>query len=417
MSLNNSYSFEIDFLPVGDGERSGDAIAIRYGYPGDYRVVVVDGGSREAGERLVDHVQTVYQARHINLAINTHPDADHASGLSVVLESFPVRGLWMHQPWNHPEAKPLFRNGAFTTAGLADRIREAVDAAHTLEGIAIRKRIPIWEPYQGMEFGPLLVLSPSRELYLQLIPHFEQTPSARFPSPLSGIGLREGALGLRGGLFGLGALDSNYAARGLGGLLNTGVLDPPLASRGLGLLEALATPGIGLAPPPKRASRYETWTAESLTDARQTSEQNESSVVLYGRFNGVSVLLTGDAGKKALTAAWLYANGLGINLRDCLYYQVPHHGSRQNVSPALLDVLLGPRLPAPMIPTRYAIASVAAGADDYPRKSVANAFLRRGVSISRTAGSLVTIRAGNFPDRGLVPVKQLPFYDVVDDPD
>ena len=35
--------FEIDFLPVGNGDSSGDAIAVRWGIPGDYRVLVYDG--------------------------------------------------------------------------------------------------------------------------------------------------------------------------------------------------------------------------------------------------------------------------------------------------------------------------------------------------------------------------------------
>lgn len=433
MGLNNSYSFEIDFLPVGDGERSGDAIAMRYGYPQDYRVVVVDGGSKESGEQLVEHVRNVYQARHINLVINTHPDADHASGLSVVLESFPVLELWMHQPWNHPEAKPLFRNGAFTTAGLSDRIRDAVDAAHTLEGIALKRPrpIPIREPFQGMQFGPLLVMSPTRELYLQLIPHFEQTPAAKYPSPLGTLGLgafgavggrgASARLGLRGGLLdvGPGALSPQTASNALrGGLMSLGAgTSDPYPGQGI-INGALSSAGLGLRPsPPAKPSRYETWASESLGDERETSEQNESSVVIYGRFNGCSILLTGDAGKKALSVAWLHSLQSGINLQECTYYQVPHHGSRQNVSPQILDIILGPRALMPRAPTRFAIASVAASAEDYPRKSVANAFLRRGVSISRTAGSVVGIRLGNFPDRGLAPVKQLPFYDIVDDPD
>ncbi len=38
--------YEIDFLPVGNSERSGDAIAVRYGTPGNYKVMVYDGGTK-----------------------------------------------------------------------------------------------------------------------------------------------------------------------------------------------------------------------------------------------------------------------------------------------------------------------------------------------------------------------------------
>jgi len=48
---------EIEFLPVGDGTRAGDAIVIRYGEPDDYKLMVVDGGTTESGENLVAHLR------------------------------------------------------------------------------------------------------------------------------------------------------------------------------------------------------------------------------------------------------------------------------------------------------------------------------------------------------------------------
>jgi hypothetical protein len=42
--------YEMDFLPVGLGERGGDAIALRFGEeltPQQQKVVVLDGGSEE----------------------------------------------------------------------------------------------------------------------------------------------------------------------------------------------------------------------------------------------------------------------------------------------------------------------------------------------------------------------------------
>jgi hypothetical protein len=56
---------EIDFLPVGGGEHSGDAIVFRFGnlqpdylnqWSTDQTVVVVDGGYTEAGSDLVKDV-------------------------------------------------------------------------------------------------------------------------------------------------------------------------------------------------------------------------------------------------------------------------------------------------------------------------------------------------------------------------
>jgi beta-lactamase superfamily II metal-dependent hydrolase len=80
--MNEGY--EIDFLPVGSGERSGDAICVRYGTPGYYKVMVYDGGTKESGEALVKHIREHYGTHHVDYVVCSHPDADHAFGLSVV---------------------------------------------------------------------------------------------------------------------------------------------------------------------------------------------------------------------------------------------------------------------------------------------------------------------------------------------
>jgi hypothetical protein len=52
--------YEIDFLPVGEGEDSGDAIALRFGSlfgpRSEQTVVVIDGGFKESAEGLVSHI-------------------------------------------------------------------------------------------------------------------------------------------------------------------------------------------------------------------------------------------------------------------------------------------------------------------------------------------------------------------------
>src|SRR5690348_4417469 len=107
--------FEIDFLPVGDASKSGDSIAIRYGYgaliPGNQRVIVIDGGTQESGQALVDHVRQVYGTTAVDFAILTHPDLDHVAGLRVVLEQLKVGVLFMHCPWEHAnEIRDMFAN-------------------------------------------------------------------------------------------------------------------------------------------------------------------------------------------------------------------------------------------------------------------------------------------------------------------
>ena len=78
----DNVGYEIDFLPVGNGDKSGDAIAIRYGTQGNYKVMVVDGGTKESGQALVEHIKKYYKTDYVDYVVNTHPDQDHASGLT-----------------------------------------------------------------------------------------------------------------------------------------------------------------------------------------------------------------------------------------------------------------------------------------------------------------------------------------------
>ena len=72
------YGYEVDFLPVGNGDKSGDAIVLRYGEPGSYKVMVVDGhrwlAMLESGEVKTlteiakrEGVDNSYVSRMVNL--------------------------------------------------------------------------------------------------------------------------------------------------------------------------------------------------------------------------------------------------------------------------------------------------------------------------------------------------------------
>src|SRR5689334_5665536 len=114
--------YEIEFLPVGDGSKAGDAIIARYGTNGKYSVTVIDGGTEDSGDALVDHIKSHYGALTIvDHVISTHPDNDHASGLRRVLSELPVRTLWLHGLWHHAQdLLPFFADKRLT----ADRLRQ-----------------------------------------------------------------------------------------------------------------------------------------------------------------------------------------------------------------------------------------------------------------------------------------------------
>ena len=352
--------YEIDFIKVGDGERSGDAIAVRYGIPGAYKVMVIDGGSKESGEALVAHIRAHYNTNHVDFLLNTHPDVDHASGLEVVLENLTVGEAWVHQPWNYPERiHHWFADGRITIDSLRDRLQDALYHAYRVEEIARKKGIPVKEPFTGARIGDhFVVVSPSREWYTEIIAHFEKTPEAKVPAVQDGF----------------------------------------LKS----LLEKA------------KAWVDEHWNFETLGEHSETSYDNESSVILYGNIGGQGVLLTGDAGVQALTRAARVLEASGIHLPTTLkFVQIPHHGSRHNVSPSVLDRIVGPRMAAGSPNTKTAFVSAGAKSETHPRRVVTNAFKRRGAWVGAAKGIALHYHH-NMPRQGWVTAPEVPFYEQVE---
>ena len=153
----------------------------------------------------------------------------------------------------------------------------------------------------------------------------------------------------------------------------------------------------------------EFWDEELLKDGGKTSASNESSLVLYGDFGvGRRVLLTGDAGIWGWTMAANYADANSLPLQDFMFIQIPHHGSRRNVGPTVLNYVVGPILPEDTTPFS-AFVSAPKEDDSHPRKMVLNAFIRRGARVLATQGGK-KVFYGGFPRRsGYGPVDPLPF--------
>lgn len=344
--------YEIDFLPVGNGTRSGDAIAVRYGSPGNYKVMVYDGGTKESGQALVDHIKAYYGTERVDYVVNSHPDGDHASGLSIVLEQLEVGELWMHRPWEYSaEIRDYFKDGRITDNSLAERLKEKMGAAYALEQFASEKSIPIFEPFQGSKIGDFEVFSPERDWYVhELIPQFAKSPEQKSESTMS------------------------FAAA-------------------MNSIKEMARKAIEWVT--------EHWHIESLREDVKTSAENESSVILYGVIEGRGIFLTGDAGIQGLHAAADYAESLGISISSTLKFtQIPHHGSRNNVSTSVLDRIVGEK-------KSYddgnrsisAFVSVAKESTTHPRKAVTNAFIRRGSSVVETRGTIMC-HSHNMDSRG-----------------
>jgi len=350
--------FEIDFMPSGEGSRSSDAISFRYGNlessdPKQQRVVVIDGGTKASGEALVKHITTYYHTRRVDAVLLTHPDADHASGLTVVIESLEVGALYMHRPWAHAEAlHAMITDGRLSVRAVTQKLARSLANVYELDQMAKRRNIPVIEPFAGsllLNDPALLVLGPDVNYYRDLA--CEMAELRAEPSTLSGL----------------------------------------LQSFTQGAGDALA-----------RIKESLGFESETWSDAPGTSPSNNSSAILLFRDRDKSFLFTGDAGVPALTRAADLATTSGIALNTLHGLQVPHHGSRHNISPALLD-----RIKAP-----YGLISVCCDSPKHPSPRVTNALKRRGTRTSKTEKQVLSLSDGGVARQGYGAAPEIPFmYD------
>lgn len=367
--------YEIEFIQVGTGEKNGDAIVVRYGEPGAYKIMVYDGGTKASGQKVVDHIKQHYGVTHVDYVVNSHPDADHASGLTVVLEQLTVGAVYMHRPWAHSSTiLDYFHDGRITDDSLAERLQTKMAAAYEVEQLALKKKIPVIEPFEGMKIGEFWVMSPNRDWYIHdLIPDFTKSPKTK---ALAGA-----------------AADSTGLAAGLQKFYEGA--------------KAAVLDWVD-----------EHWHIETLAEGGETSAENESSVVLYGYFDEKGILLTGDAGNLALTRTIDYAASCNMKPLPQLlrFIQVPHHGSRRNVSPSVLDRLIGPRVAEGTQMEKTAFVSCSSACTTHPRRVVTNAFKRRGWPIFRhdTAAQDWIRHCHNMPRENVSPITPLPWFNEVE---
>lgn len=334
--------YEVDVLGVGKESKSGDAIALRWGNlhgrRSEQNVVLIDGGFQESGDDVVTHIKSYYGTTSIDAVVSTHPDQDHVNGLHVVLDELTVNELWIHKPWQHNRGlAEKFVDGRVTDESIGRRLKESLDSAADLVAKAESKNIHIVEPFSGTALhhqGQFRVLGPSWQYYESLIPEFDGMPQAK--ATLAGL-LPE-------------IMES--AARAIKGFTST-------------------------------------WGVDELDDEDTTSAKNNSSAITLLAVEGRYLLFTGDAGITALTHAADELDEIK-NDAELRLIQIPHHGSRRNVGPTILDRLVGMPLAQGKQRSISAIASTAKkGEPKHPRKAVMNAFTHRGVRAVATRGRTI----------------------------
>jgi beta-lactamase superfamily II metal-dependent hydrolase len=322
--------FEIDFLPIektGEaGPKSGDAICLRFSEAGSgaIRTVVIDGGYSHTGDQMVDHIRQYYGSNRIDLVISTHPDQDHINGLGSILDAFAVSELLIHNPHEHCPG---------TDATNYSNI-EVVDA---LIGLALDNGTTLTEPFADLvRFGgQLRILGPTTEYYEELVAQHLAEVST-------------------------GKATTRKAASQHGGILSktADLLNRVLASLPI----------------------------ETLGEDGETGPRNNSSVVTLLTADDNRMLFTGDAGIPGLNAAWDRYEALVGSFPDTPldFFQAPHHGSRRNLSPSLLNRIFGEPGENSLAPAAF--ISSAKADPKHPSPRVTNALLRRGLSVYATEG-------------------------------
>lgn len=360
-------AYEIDFVGVGDEcKKDADAIALRWKDGiGNYKIAVYDGGLQAHGEKLEQLLNQYYfddgTEKIIDYVICSHSDSDHTSGLKNILDKFEVQVLYMNRPWLYvDDIWDKVNDGRTTKDSLIRRLRDEYQYINDLEEIAQDKGIPIYEAFQGTLIDDKLrILSPSKEFYLELLVESSKTPltNESDKSTFSGF------------------------------LKNTFQ---------------------------HMKNLIETWNSEKLRENVSTTAENEMSVVIYGEIDD-NFLLTGDAGIRALDKSIKYSETIGKNIKENVnFIQVPHHGGRHNVSPSILNRLIGNVVEEGKTTGKSAFVSVANGSD-HPLQMVVNAFIRRGVKVYKTKGNIIHHHR-NMPNRlGWTALKSLEFEQKVEE--
>ncbi|ECB7942014.1 competence protein ComEC [Salmonella enterica subsp. enterica serovar Kottbus] len=328
--------YDLDFLAVGD-KTSGDAIFIRTKRPYQEQIInLVDGGYSGTAENITLFMQKWYNTNIIDNIILTHGDKDHITGLIKILEAgeIEVKRLWAIFPWDY--ADDLIYGGYFQNRNnvkwLQDELKRLYPLLSDLEELAKKKQIPVSTPFAGNLIGECRVLSPTKVFYLDNIASSTRTADEN-PNRHYGRELFESTF-----------------------------------SRVKDITTSLREWG------------FENFTSEN------TSPENNNSVIQFATLKNQRVLLTGDAGVEALGLA---LNALPQGDKPIVdIFQVPHHGSRRNLSSELLDAIIGEKFAT----KREAEAAerlttiISAGKNDanHPRKAVVRALYHRGAKIYDT---------------------------------
>lgn len=322
--------YEFDFFQVGEASKPGDATCFRFGdllNNGSQTVCVIDAGTRVTGTKMAEHIINFYRTSTVDFAFATHPHDDHIQGLFSLIENCTVRNLVMHLPWEHnTELHRVLDDGRRTADSVRSALQRSLTALYDLHELALSYDVNVYD-----YFNPMLpyiipsevkILGPSKEYYISLLPEFLSAPSSA-------------------------TLASSES----------------LFSRVVGLFDFMM---------------------ETLEDPveNDVSAMNNSSAILLVNVDDRRFLFAGDAGVPALTQALDLAEWHSIPVINPNYFHIPHHGSKRNLGPTILDRLCGPKqglfVSEAHCPNIALVSLAKEPNDKHPSKKILNALRRRG---------------------------------------
>jgi beta-lactamase superfamily II metal-dependent hydrolase len=305
-------------------------------------VILIDGGNKSDGEKVIAHLDK-YILPNVNktapdLIICTHHDKDHIGGLINVVEHYGnnIGQVWINNPAEHISSqsyqtlKESFRRNSASKQYQV--ILESLTNVDDFISIVDKKGIPRDHALFGQSLfdGVVKVLGPSDDFYKTLLPGMENMD--RYVSS-----------------------EADYAYNSIFG---TAVINENLETN---------------SPCP------------IVDEENSTSATNNSSVILEINAKDSRYLFTGDAGVQAFEDVETRFNLEGIHWLD-----VPHHGSRRNLSSRLIDT---------MSPKVCYIS--AKGGTKHPRRALVNCLRKHGAQVYGThKGGNKWHHRGDFPDRG-----------------
>lgn len=270
--------YEVDMLSVGDA----DAIFIRYynGFGLPY-IVLIDAGNKVDAESIKKHMEQYYGTYEIELAVCTHPDADHKDGFQELFNDsdINIHEFWYIDPTDFLDVDDLkwIKSDKVAT----EKLRKVFDFSNeegNLIDLAKKSncRVRSVRPDCNHVNVPIKVVAPSVEYYTEIVNRLVE--------------------------------------------------------------EYVETHEPGDTSKYDEAASVSSKDAKSVIDEdNNTSPANSSSIVLlFSPEKDKKYLFTGDASVQSLHDM---IEKYGEEVKNVHFLKVPHHGSKHNLTTDIIDKL------------------------------------------------------------------------------